>query len=151
MKEYNRYKDILDIRDIIELFEEIEGNLVNKYNDQFEAHEQHITDSDDKLFQAWVSQLEDDTEAEEFILVSSLLDNLKGCGGDEQWRGDWYPITLIRDDYFEEYAQELAEDIGAIDRNAAWPNNCIDWTQAAKELEMDYSSVDFDNIPYLYR
>lgn len=151
MKEFNSYKNTLDIRDIIELFEEIENDLIEKYNDQIEAEAQHISDYDDILFKAWVSQIEDDTQVEEFLLISSLLNNLRGYGGDEQWRGDWYPITLIRDSYFEEYAQELAKDIGALDRNASWPNNCIDWKQASKELEIDYSSVDFDNTPYLYR
>lgn len=38
----------------------------------------------------------------------------------------------------EEFAQQLAEDIGAIDSDASWPNNCIDWEYAAKELMYDY-------------
>jgi hypothetical protein len=41
-----------------------------------------------------------------------LLAELRGNGGDHEWRGDWYPVTLIRDSYFTEYAQSFAEDIG---------------------------------------
>jgi hypothetical protein len=88
---------------------------------------------------------------EELPTLRALLDELKGYGGDEQWQGDWYPVTLIRDSYFKEYAQQLADDIGAIDANAGWPMSCIDWDQAARELRMDYSSVEFGGVTYWYR
>ena len=32
-----------------------------------------------------------------------------------------------------------------------WPNTCIDWDQAAGELKMDYSAVDFDGVTYWIR
>ena len=38
-----------------------------------------------------------------------------------------------------DFAQNMAEDTGAIDKNASWPNTCIDWEWAAKELMYDYS------------
>lgn len=38
----------------------------------------------------------------------------------------------------EDFAQELAEEIGAIDNNASWPNYCIDWERAARDIMMDY-------------
>jgi hypothetical protein len=34
-----------------------------------------------------------------------------------------------------DYAQTLADDIGAINRNLAWPHTCIDWLAAWEELE----------------
>lgn len=46
----------------------------------------------------------------------------------------------FRDD--EDFARETAESLGEIDRNAHWPNNCIDWEQAARELMQDYSEQD---------
>lgn len=39
----------------------------------------------------------------------------------------------------EDFAQDLAEQLGCIDRHAQWPYTCIDWTYAAKELMWDYS------------
>lgn len=59
--------------------------------------------------------------------------------------------SAIEKSYFEEYAQELAEDIGAIDRDASWPLYCIDWEQAARGLAMDYTEFDFDGGTYLVR
>lgn len=77
---------------------------------------------------------------------------LRGNGGDEQWRGGWYPLTLIRDSYFEDYARELAEDIhGHALRDAQWPFTCIDWTTAANDLLMDYGTVEYDGVTYWYR
>jgi hypothetical protein len=70
----------------------------------------------------------------------------------ENYAADWpYGETLIRDSYFRDYAEQLAEDIGAINSDASWPNNCIDWDRAARELRMDYSAIDFDGVTYWIR
>lgn len=62
---------------------------------------------------------------------------------------DWiYGATLIRDSYFEDYARELAEDIGAINSEADWPLSFIDWPAAADALKMDYAEVDFDGVSF---
>jgi hypothetical protein len=42
----------------------------------------------------------------------------------------------------KEFAREKAEDWGMVDDNATWPNNCIDWELAARELMYDYSEQD---------
>lgn len=68
--------------------------------------------------------------------------------GFEDWQ---YGATLIREDHFTEYAQELAEDIGAMPDNLSWPLTCIDWEQAARELQMDYTSVELDGHTYYVR
>lgn len=60
-------------------------------------------------------------------------------------------IQLIPCDEFEDYARQLAEDIGAIPDNAQWPCTCIDWEQAAKELAADYSVVTFQGSDYYFR
>lgn len=53
---------------------------------------------------------------------------------------DWiYGETFIRADYFEEYARQLADDIGAIDADAGWPLSFIDWPAAAEALKQDYT------------
>lgn len=93
----------------------------------------------------------DEDETEELEQLEELLSELQGMGGDEQFDGNWYPCMLIRDSYFEDYAQELAEDCGMINKNAEWPNNCIDWELAARELRHDYSSVEIDGVTYWTR
>lgn len=38
-----------------------------------------------------------------------------------------------------DFAEDIAEQLGLIDKNASWPQNCIDWEYAARELMYDYS------------
>jgi hypothetical protein len=65
---------------------------------------------------------------------------------------DWeYGAFFIREDTFEDYARELAEDIGAIPDDAQWPATCIDWARAARELSVDYSSTRFLGHDYYVR
>jgi hypothetical protein len=123
--------DIIDVRDIIARFEELEEELLAAFNEQ--------------------QELEDGEDAAEFNNLLVILEELKGNGGDEQWRGDWYPVTLIRDSYFTQYAQELAEDIGAVKADAQWPHTCIDWEHAARELQYDYTAVDIGDLTYWTR
>lgn len=88
----------------------------------------------------------DESEQQELDALLALAQQAEG------YAADWvYGATLIRDSYFKEYAQELADDIGAIDADASWPMSCIDWEQAARELRMDYTAVDFDGLTYWIR
>ena len=126
--------DIIDVRDIIERIEELENDI--------ETQEE----SDDEPTQSMLKVLRDELEA-----LTAIMAELQGMGGDEQWRGDWYPMTLIRDSHFRDYAEELADDCGLVPRDAAWPLTCIDWDQAARELRYDYSVVDIDGATYWTR
>ena len=73
-----------------------------------------------------------------------------GEGGMEEY-GKNICCTLIADSYFEDYAYELAADIGAIDNTYSWPASCIDWKKAAEQLQMDYHSVTFEGREYWIR
>ena len=84
-------------------------------------------------------------EGQELKALQTLQEDAEGyC--------DWaHGATLINDDYFEDYAQEFAEEIGAIGRATEWPCTCIDWEKAADELKMDYTSVEFNGVTYWVR
>lgn len=70
----------------------------------------------------------------------------------EDYAPDWsHGESCIRESYFTEYAEELANDIGAVNSDAGWPNNFIDWEKAAEALKMDYTEIDFDGVTYLIR
>jgi hypothetical protein len=87
----------------------------------------------------------------ELDTLTALLDEMKGYGGDHQWRGGGYPGGMIRDSYFEDYAREFADDIGAINAYAAWPGTHIDWKAAAEDLQQDYSTIEYEGVTYWYR
>ena len=126
--------DVIDVRDIIARVEYLEDRAPQTPEDVMPG-----------------TGAEREAEAAELDTLTALLNELEGTGGDEQWRGDWYPSALIRDDYFRTFAQDLAEDIGAVPADAAWPARCIDWDQAARELRMDYTSVTYAGVTYWTR
>lgn len=79
------------------------------------------------------------------------LNNLKEQYINDYNESSWgYGAQFIRVSYFEEYAQQLAEDCGYIqsDRAYQWPYNNIDWKAAADELATDYSGVSFNGVEY---
>lgn len=140
MSDPSNMDDVIDVRDVIARFEELETEREDACDGESDSEDS------DKL-----AEFDESPEGMEYAALRGLLGDIKGYGGDEKWRGDWYPITLIRDSYFRDYAEELADDIGAIDSNATWPCNCIDWERAALELQVDYSTVEYDGVTYWYR
>ena len=87
---------------------------------------------------------------DELAALQAILDDLKGNGGDEQWRGDWYPVTLISNRTFEDHARELLEDCGTIPKDLPW-YVAIDWETTAQNLQADYTPVEIDGVTYWYR
>lgn len=91
----------------------------------------------------------DENEIQELIALTAILEELKGYGGDEQWRGDWYPVTLIRESHFTDYTQEMVCDCYDL---KGLPNFVhIDWEATAREVMVDYSEVTIDGVTYFYR
>jgi hypothetical protein len=144
--------DVINVSDMIERYEELETDLLACFNEQqsIENDDTETDDPEDSAFQEWV-KVTIHEDASEFLMLFNTLQELKGCGGDEKWRGDWYPSILILNSHFQEYAQELAEDCGLTDKPVAWPYTCIDWEKAANELQYDYQSIDIDQFTYWYR
>jgi hypothetical protein len=127
--EITNSEDIIDSRDVIARIEELRRNREIAEDPE---------GPDPEFFPDW--------EEDELLRLEALA--VEGSDYAEDWE---YGAALIRDSYFVEYAQELAEDIGAVNRDAAWPNNHIDWGAAAEELKVDYTGVDFDGVTYWVR
>ena len=120
--------DTIDVRDIIARVEELEN-------------ERDAIGEDDP---------QDADLACEHCELANILAELKGNGGDEQWRGDWYPVTIIRDSHFTDYAREMLEDCGDIPR--AMPFYVvIDWDATARNVRTDYTCTDIADVTYWYR
>lgn len=155
MNDIDNRQDCLDVRDIIARIEELESEKETALEAAGETYDNDLSEAERTAqsrpeFQIEHWETHDPGAADELKALAALLDDLKGCGGDEQWRGDWYPITLIRRSYFVDYCQELVSDIGDLPKDI--PGYlAIDWDKTADNLEMDYSTVDFDGVEYLYR
>jgi hypothetical protein len=87
----------------------------------------------------------DDDEREELAKLRALAE--EGSDTFSDWR---YGVTLVHEDYFEEYAQEYFTETDD-SKLTVWPYTCIDWEQAASELQQDYLSIEFDGQTYWAR
>ena len=132
--------DIIDSRDVIARIEELE-TMRNDWIDEVEENDGEFDMSPEVDWH--------NAHTEEGLELDALKELAEEAA---DYAPDWkYGEALIRDSYFREYAQELAEDIGAVNSDLGWPNSCIDWEQAARELQMDYTAVDFDGVTYWVR
>lgn len=178
-KTIDNSQDIIDSRDVIERIAELESDrddLQSAIDEATEARDEAKAICDavinpDGLADEDIAELKEDNQtalddAQETLDAANLalaewLDDEDGlelkvlttlAEEAEGYASDWtHGEALIRDSYFETYARELADDIGAINKDATWPNDCIDWERAADELKMDYTSVDFDGVDYWVR
>lgn len=117
------HDDIIDVRDIIERIEELENEVPETEG------------------QKWAN-------CDEYAALTALMEELSGNGGDEQWRGDWYPVTLIRESHFEEYMDEMVADCYEVPKDLpSFMTITLDYVA----LQMDYTSTEIDGVTYLYR
>ena len=164
------YKDLIDIRDVISRFEVLEreaDELLTRVSDA-KADLSALPEGADSYeiipgvtntrvsLEAALKRAEADFEkwrnetGDEFASLQDILERLKNDGGDEQWRGDWYPLTLVSDDYFTEYAKELTIECEYVPRDLpAWIK--IDWEETAKDVMVDYTPITLNGQTYYYR
>lgn len=140
MRDIDNNQDILDSRDVIARRDELAEEQVALVADAEEATAENAPRAEDAR-NALIEWREDN--AEELAALEAFISE-----GSDEWS---HGVTLVRESYFEDYAQELAEDIGAIRSDAAWPLTCIDWKRAARELRYDYTGADFAGVTYYYQ
>lgn len=91
-------------------------------------------------------------DTDEYDLVVALRDFRAEADlqfGESSWR---YGTVFVRDSYFQEYAQELAEDIWPEQLGVdSGPAQFIDWAGWARHVRMDYTSVDVAGVTYWFR
>ena len=115
-QEIHNGMDVIDSRDVIARIKALESDredLLLKIEDAKDAtddKEQAIADAMCDL-ESW----DEDGDGIELKQLKALADEASGCA-------DWqYGEALIRDNYFTEYAQQLAEDCGMLKDSDTWP------------------------------
>jgi hypothetical protein len=138
MSDFNFYEantnDVLDTRDIIARIEELRTERESYLEDNAGDEEAYARTED----------------GGELTACEELMAEMAGRGGDEQWEGTWYPVTMIRDSYFEDAMDEMLEDIGALqpfEDRPSFINITIDYLA----LQQDYGSVEVDGVTYWFR
>jgi len=75
---------------------------------------------------------ESDLESYDFDIINAGVE----CGIDISNIAEAYNGEADSD---EDFAENLANELGYIDNNTSWPHSCIDWKLAARELMWDYT------------
>jgi len=162
---FNWGDDIIDSRDIIARHEELQ----DEYNNLLEALEEAsiavdrmrencetFNQENTKIFERLQEELVEAQEAlNEFnsSFDKDELDTLTEVISQGESSPDWsYGETLIREEYFRTYAEELADDTCERPKELdQWPWRHIDWDAAAEELKNDYSQINVDGETYFIR
>jgi hypothetical protein len=126
-------QDIIDSRDIIDRIDELENQLEG-LGSEGDCEKQGLLD-----------------EWQELKALKELAD--QGQSESSDWS---HGEALIRRSYFVDYTEELINDCYEMPKqmhSGDWPfrHMTIDYEAAAKELEQDYASIDFDGVEYLIR
>jgi len=135
----------IDTRDLQELREELKQTILEDFLETFPQYED-MTDTyedirlEEEEIQDWKEYwIEDINHIEEINSIES-----------EIGREFEYGCTLILEEDFEDYIEELLEDIGYIPKDfPRWIE--IDWSATAENVKQDYSSLSYQDEEYLYR
>lgn len=128
-KEITNNEEMIDSRDVIARIEELESLAEDCKEDGEEM---------------------DEDEAKE-------LKDLKAFAEEAESSPDWiYGETLIREDYFTQYIEDLISDCYEMPKeinSGEWPwrHVTIDYEAAAEEAKVDYTEADLDGETYLIR
>jgi hypothetical protein len=144
---YKRKCELEELRDAVTTAREELDQIATSKPDEdeglaaFEAWEKEKEDAESNLESADADFGDDEkTELDELETLENEIS--------EFMHGE----TMILENDFEDYAREMAEDThGKAVREATWPFTCIDWEQAARELAMDYSTVEYQGESYYVR
>ena len=149
--------DVIDSRDVIKRRDDLQDELtacgtfkVNEFLERYHAPRDELNAEEIEELTDWLNEFsgefdidayEDDVK--ELEALNTFIDKCSNYGDFD------HGTSVIADDYFKTYAQDLANDIGAIDqRSTDWPCNHIDWDAAADDLKHDYMSIDFNDETY---
>jgi len=141
-----------ELQDAQDELEEMQGTL-----EDAESEKEYSTGEEREELDTQIGEAQEAVDAakqtlstwqEEYQEELIELDDLETDVGREWMHGE----TLIPEDEFTAYAQNLAEETGALPADAGWPiAGNIDWDQAADELKQDYTTVTYQGTDYLFR
>ena len=131
-----------DTRDLIEQREELKQQVLDSYNENF--FDQVVDDYEDIDFEEVTSEWKEDW-LDAIALIGEIDVVEDTIGGEFE-----YGVTLIEEDEFEDYMEDLLEECGDIPKDfPSWI--VIDWAETADNVRQDYSELEFDGVTYIYR
>ena len=135
----------LDTRNLAERREALKQEILDSFLEHFPHYEEMTESFEDIRFEeeeieSWKEYFED--ELKEIEEIDSIEVEL---GSEFE-----YGVTLVDVDDWEEYVEELLEDIGYIPKDfPSWIE--IDWEATANNVKVDYTEVTYQGNSYLGR
>ena len=137
--------NILDTRDLSKRREELKEEILDSFLENF-PHYQEMTESfedirfEEEEIQSWKEDFEDELKEIEEI---DTIENELGSEFD-------YGVALVDVDDFEEYVEDLLDELGYIPKDfPSWIE--IDWEATANNVRQDYTEVEYQGKSYLGR
>lgn len=135
----------IDTRNLAERREALKQEILDSFLENFPHYEETTESFEDIRFEeeeieSWKEDFEDELKEIEEI------DDIENELGSEFE----YGVTLVDVDDWEEYVEELLEDIGYIPKDfPSWIE--IDWEATANNVKVDYTEVTYQGNSYLGR
>jgi hypothetical protein len=136
---------VLDTRDLIERRDELKEGILNSFLETFEHYKERTESFEDILFEE--EEIQEWKEDWEYDLQEiDQIDKIECILGSEFE----YGVTLVREDYWEEYVEDLLVEIGYLPKDLpCWIE--IDWVSTAYNVKQDYEEVLYQGDTYLGR
>ena len=148
--DFSNRSDVIDIRAVFERIEELEDELspIGEKEDELESLDPDEDKEEIRVAKEELEKLRADleNEAEELEILMAFVGEFEGYGGDEEWRGSWYPVTLVNEVYWEEFCEQECKDLGYIKDFPSWIE--IDWKKTAENMQQDYTSGEYDGVTF---
>jgi len=136
---------VLDTRDLIERRDELKEGILNSFIETFEHYKERTESFEDILLEE--EEIQEWKEDWEYDLQEiDQIDEIEYTLGSEFE----YGVTLVREDYWEEYVEDLLVEIGYLPKDLpCWIE--IDWSATAYNVRQDYNEVEYQGDTYLGR
>lgn len=140
----------IDTRDLIEERSELQQQILEDFNDKFNQQLENYLEIDSFL-ENFEYETDDQSEFLEYWREETEqigeIDDLESEINNGEFE---FGTTLVPEDKFEEYTEQLLIDCGYISRDfPTWIE--IDWEATADNVKQDYSEVEFRDVTYFYR
>ena len=172
MKTISNTDNVINSRDIIERIEELTGDFQALVDDIENAETEEDKEAAFVALSDWLGDedVTDELKALDFVDLdfdavsvwaesddAHELKALLALADEAECSPDWlYGETLIHEDYFTDYIEELINDCYELPKefnSGDWPwcHMTIDYAAAADEAKQDYMEVNFDGATYYIR
>lgn len=142
----------IDTRDLIEERDNLKEQILDNFNDTFNTELYEFDDIETYLNDEASENIDEDERndfeaywEDEYAKIEEI-DHVEDMVGSDIYHG----VTLISEDDFKEYVQDLIEDSYIeIGKLPSWIE--IDWQQTAENVKQDYSVLEYDGETYYFQ